>query len=247
MQNANGNTNQTETSDVTTPVKAKRNYTKKAAANPSNQTPIAAAINPAITQTMQPIQVAVASVSATPQLNINSLRLKLGYGETLSVKKVLVTVPVKKPNKATFFRIRDGEEWEFPALILERKEDNETYLVTADVAELVNGLVRAAMLYLAVDRKGNPTLVPVPLPGIDGRRNIWHESLLQAVELGKAKWVRVVPNMPAGANDVLEAQSVLDEPQWPANTMDQLVEIAFRGKIITDISHPVIQGLLGLA
>ena len=193
---------------------------------------------------------AVKAVAPTAPISasISSLRLdKLGYGETFPVKKQLVSVPVKKPSKSVFVRVRDGEAYEFAALVLERKEENETYVVSREIAELVPGMVRAVMLYLAVDRKGNPVLIPVPLPDETGRRNNWHESLLQGVILAKSNWVRIVANMPAGCNDVLVAQNVPDSPYWPEQTMEQLVEIAFRGKVITDANHPVVQCLLGLA
>ncbi|MFA6015449.1 MAG: hypothetical protein WC742_10315 [Gallionellaceae bacterium] len=193
------------------------------------------------------IETAVAATVPPGPLNIAGMRLTLGYGESFSVKKLLVTVPVKKPGKTVFFRVRDGAEWEFPALILTIKETNESYLVTREIAETIPGLVRGEMLYLSVDRNANPILINVPLPDDTGRRNNWHESLLQAVIYSKTQWVRVSANMSAGCNNVQFATNIPDEPHWPEQSMDQLVEIAFRGKIITDISHPLIQGLLGLA
>lgn len=221
---------------------AKRKYTKK------NSHPIEPLDSKAAPFSVAKLAALVATTVVEQSVKICDLRLdKLAYGESFSVKKQLVTVPVKKPNKGTFFRIRDGEEWQFAALILEHKEDNESYIVTREIAELVPGMVRAILLYLAVDRKGNPQLVPVPLPDESGRRNIWHESLLQAINLAKENWVRVVANMQAGCNDVMVAQNVPDQPHWPEQSIEQLVEIAFRGKVITDVNHPLIQGLLGLA
>lgn len=236
-------------------IPTKRKYTKKKSANesessiqPDKKTELAKSAANTTPPIPTKIATAVTSTIHGQSLNISELRLdKLAYGESFSVKKQLVSVPVKKPNKGTFFRIRDGEDWQFAALILERKEDNESYIVTREIAELVPGMVRAIMLYIAVDRKGNPQLVPVPLPDESGRRNNWHESLLQAVNIAKENWVRVVANMPAGCNDVMVAQNVPDQPHWSEHSMEQLVEIAFRGKVITDVNHPLIQGLLGLA
>jgi hypothetical protein len=51
--------------------------------------------------------------------------------------------------------------------------------------------------------------------------------------------------MHAGGYDVYEAEGALPEPEWPANNIDKLVNVAFRGKIITSLDHPVIQTLLG--
>ena len=34
-------------------------------------------------------------------------------------------------------------------------------------------------------------------------------------------------------------------PEWPEYDINQLVQVAFRGKIVTSLDHPVIQSLLG--
>ena len=61
----------------------------------------------------------------------------------------------------------------------------------------------------------------------------------------KLKWLRITANMHAGGYDVYEAEGALPEPEWPAHDIDTLVEVAFRGKIIASLDHPVIQTLLG--
>ena len=53
------------------------------------------------------------------------------------------------------------------------------------VAQEMGGLVRPVQLRAAIDRQNNVFLIPVPLPGEDGSRNPWHESLAQAVEHAK--------------------------------------------------------------
>jgi|GEM_PF-639086 len=188
--------------------------------------------------------------SATPasiskSTSISSLRIPIGFGAQMAVKKVTVHVPVGKPKKSDFFRVKGGEDGEFLAYIFEHKGVGETYLLSQDMAEIVPESVRIVRLYTATDRRGNPLLIPLPLPSEDGKYNPWHQSLAHAIERAKTKWIRVVANMPAGANDVLEAQGHLSEPEWTEHTIEQLIEIAFREKIITEESHPIIQELLG--
>ena len=88
-------------------------------------------------------------------------------------------------------------------------------------------------------------LIPVPLPGDTGTRNPWHESLAQAVEYSKLKWIRITANQHIGGYDVYEAEGLLPEPEWPEYDIDTLAEVAFRGKIIESLDHPVVQSLLG--
>lgn len=182
---------------------------------------------------------------ATTGPDLKSLRLPANYGATLGVKKLLTNVHVGKPKKANFFRTHTADEMTFPAMILENKEARESYVVVPDVAQEISELVRPVMLHAAIDRQNNVSLIPVPLPGEDGTRNPWHESLAQAVEHAKLKWIRITANMHVGGYDVNEAQADLPEPEWPAHDIDALVQVAFRGKIIIGLDHPIVQSLLG--
>jgi hypothetical protein len=183
--------------------------------------------------------------ASTTAIDIKSLRLAADYGETLGVKKVLTNVPVGKPKKHQFFRAHPSDDMTFAALILEQKEARESYLVMPDVAQQISELVRPVTLHTAIDRQNNLLLIPVPMPGESGLRNPWHESLAMAIDHSKLKWIRIAANMHTGGYDVCEATGVLPEPEWPAHDIEALVNIAFRGKIITNLDHPVVQSLLG--
>ena len=182
---------------------------------------------------------------STTILDLKALRLPANYGETLGVKKLLTTVPVSKPRKPQFFRTHASIDMTFNTMLLEQKETRETYVVMPDIAQELSELVRPVQLHTAIDRQNNVFLIPVPLPGESGNRNPWHESLAQAVELAKTKWVRIAANMHMGAYDVCEAQAPLPEPEWPEHNIEVLIQVAFRGKIIASLEHPVVQALLG--
>ena len=177
--------------------------------------------------------------------DLKSLRLKANYGATLGVKKLLTLVTVGKPKKQIFFRTHFAVEMTFDVMLLELKESRESYVVMPDVAQVVSELVRPVRLHSAIDRENNLFLIPVPLPEENGTRNPWHETLTDALEHAKLKWIRITANMHAGGYEVWEAAGDLPEPEWPADDIEKLVEIAFRGKIITSLDHPVIQTLLG--
>ena len=183
--------------------------------------------------------------TTTTGTDLKSLRLPANYGASLGVKKLLTNVLVGRPKKSNFFRTHPSDEMTFPAMILENKEARESYVVVPDVAQEISELVRPVMLHAAIDRQNNVFLIPVPLPGEAGTRNQWHESLAQAVEYAKLKWIRITANMHVGGYDVNEAQADLPEPEWPAHDIDSLVQVAFRGKIITGLDHPIVQSLLG--
>ncbi|WP_153146434.1 hypothetical protein [Dechloromonas sp. H13] len=180
-----------------------------------------------------------------PGFDLNALRLPQNFGEALAVKRLITRVPVRKPLKTEFFRVRPGEAWRFQTMILELKEERETFLLAPAVWEAVPELLRTAMLYTAIDRRNNVFLIPVPLPGSDGRRNPWHQSLAEVVAMAESNWVRSVANMQVGGYDMFVAEAELAEPEWPDITFPELVQIAFRERLIDSPEHPVITQLRG--
>lgn len=200
--------------------------------------------NPAASDDTTPKHVPPATPSAV-LLDLKALRLPADYGATYGVRKLLTTVPVGKPRGGTFFRTHPSDEMVFPAMLLEQKEARESYLVTPGVAQEISVLVRPVQLYAAIDRQNNVFLIPVPLPGETGLRNPWHESLAQAVERAKSHWLRLIANMLLGGYDIYVAGGALPDPEWPAHDIESLVAVAFRGKVITSLDHPLVQAVLG--
>ena len=160
--------------------------------------------------------------SIKSSFDLNELRLPATYCATLSVKKLLTNVAVGKPRKPQFFRTHKSEDMTFAAMLLEQKEDRENYLVMPDVAQKISEVVRPVVLHAAIDRQSNVFLIPVLLPGESGLRNPWAESLAQAVEHAKLKWIRIAANMRAGCYDIYQAEGTLPEPEWTEHDIEAL-------------------------
>jgi hypothetical protein len=180
-----------------------------------------------------------------PRRDVNAFRLPQNFAENLGVRKVLTHIPVQKPSPDRFFRAHPSATMEFHALIYEDKAAREIYAVVPSLADFFGRLAKPVVLHLAVDRRGNPFLIPVPLPSTSGSRNPWHESLAQAIEKAKTDWVRIASNLAAGVYDIFVATAGGPPPEWPDKVMDELVQLAMNGKIIDSSDHPVIQGLQG--
>lgn len=173
------------------------------------------------------------------------LRLSQNFSETVGVKKALVTVPVRKPNRQDFIRVHPSSDYRLETAVLELKEERETYLVDPILwTELPSELV-PKVLFTTMNRQGVLSLWPVRMPGEDGRLDEWNNSALEAAEMAKDSWIRLVANMSLGAYEVYEAAGTLPEPEWPTLDFGQILEVAFKGQYITDIDHPVIRRLLG--
>jgi hypothetical protein len=58
-------------------------------------------------------------------------------------------------------------------------------------------------------------------------------------------WVRLAANMSLGGYDVYQATGDIPEPEWPELSFQEILGIAFKGKLICDLNHPAIRRLRG--
>jgi hypothetical protein len=187
--------------------------------------------------------------SANPfaEFDPSELRIDQSFLNRAAAKKLLTTIPVRKPKKQDFVRVHPDEKYRLPAFLIELEEDREVYLVKPGFsAQLGESDYFAATLYLCINRQKVVSFWPVKLPKPDGRQLNWHTSMQEAAEKAIKKWVKVAANMDLGAYEISEAEGVFPEPEWPEQSMSELLSIAFKGRIIGDSEHPVILKLRGL-
>ena len=181
-------------------------------------------------------------------IDLSSIRLSQDYTSDHGVEKVITNVPVQKTKNGAFIRIHPGAEHQLNAATIAIKGDTtESYLLTNGMLGHVPDMEKLVTLRLAVDKFNNPFLIPVPLPTFDGRRNSWGDSLAEAVKIAETKWVRLSANMAAGCYNIHVATALKDEPMWPNLTFAELLQIAYRGRIISSPDHLVLRQLMGLA
>jgi uncharacterized protein YbdZ (MbtH family) len=178
-----------------------------------------------------------------------SLRLDPEYLKSGGVKKLLTTVPVRKPNKQDFIRVHSDPDYRLCGIaMIELREDRETYLLLPSYAQgLDSHLFHCCNLYLAINRQKVLSLWPVKLPEPGGRISGWHSSAVEGAEKAMTQWIRVVPNMSLGAYEFFVAESALSDPEWPSPLppLRDLIQIGFKGRIVKGDDHPVMQKLRG--
>jgi hypothetical protein len=173
------------------------------------------------------------------------LRLTQTFAEGAAVKKLLTTVHVGKPSAQDFVRVHPDEAYRMTAAVLELKDEREVYIVLPSMHGELAGEWYAANIYTAINRQGNVRLWPVRLPDATGKINTWHRSALDAAEHAMSKWVRISANLNNKAYDISVATACIPDPAWPEESFQQLLEIAFRGRLIDRIDHPVVKQLRG--
>jgi hypothetical protein len=135
-----------------------------------------------------------------------NLRIDQSYLSQPAARKLLTTVPVRKPHKQEFIRVHPAESYRLNAALVELHDERETYLVLPRlISELREGEYFVATLYLCVNRQKVLSVWPVKMPNPDGRQSAWHTSAADAAERAMKTWIRVVSNMGLGAYEAYEA------------------------------------------
>ena len=178
-------------------------------------------------------------------ISLEQLRLSQDFAANLGVKKAILTVPVRKPNRQWFIRVHPGEDWRLQTGVIELSEEREVYLVDRPLWADLAGEIIPKVLFTAINRQGVVFLWPVRLPDLDGRIDEWNRSALLGAQMAMDRWVSVRADMSLGAYQVFEATGEFGEPSWPDLPFAKLVEIAFKDKFIRSSDHPVLRKLRG--
>lgn len=175
------------------------------------------------------------------------LRISQDFAAGLGVKKALLTVPIRKPDKAAFVRVHPDPAYRLETAVLELKEEREIYLVDPEIRDelAAESTFGARAFFTAMTRQGVLFLWPCRLPGADGKIDEWSRSALEAAEMATKSWIRVTSNMALGAYEVFEASASIPEPKWPDLTFRAILKIAFKDRHIDSLDHPVLQRLRG--
>ena len=174
--------------------------------------------------------------------DLDAIRLPQDFGASSGVKKLLTTVPVRKPNKSLF--IRTHAEFRMDVSLLKYGTENDLYLVMPSMIAELEELPKPHRLVLAIDRTNTPFIWPLAHPDPE-HPLLWHSSAMEADLEARASWIRIEANKNLGAYVMFVAQGQLSEPIWPDVPWNQLVSIAFKQKIIDSPDHVVAQKLRG--
>jgi hypothetical protein len=178
--------------------------------------------------------------------DLNYLRLDQSFIESGGVKKLLTTVPVRKPNPQDFVRTHADPAYRLALAVIELRDDREIYLLPPPIAQQLPGEYATVTLYTTINRQGVVHLWPVKLPGSDGKIIEWHRSAAEAAEKAMERWIRVKANMSLGAYDIFEASATIPDPLWPELSYQELLRVAFRDRYVNNLDHPVVKRLRGL-
>jgi hypothetical protein len=101
---------------------------------------------------------------------------------------------------------------------------------------------------LALGAKPNDVffLCEVPTQNLD---NTWNETNLQACEQAKTYWTQATSRREEGVDgykiSFAKDQDAFPEPNWPKQSLSDLIEKTFAGRMIDAPDHPALLRLIG--
>jgi hypothetical protein len=185
------------------------------------------------------------AVNSSDRVTLSQLAVDPAMIGTTSTK-MHVTVSAGRPAPGAWIRTHpDPHYWMVSAGL--KSLDGTLYLATTDVLGAVSEDVRYYQLVTFTTRAGALGVWPIVMPGPDGKPTGWTQSALEAATTAKKEWVRIRANMSSGGYEVHRLLVTIPEPDWPDLTFEQILNLAFKDRIITAVDHPLVRQLRGLA
>ena len=135
----------------------------------------------------------IEAAASDDPFDLERLRLNPEMLEAASVKKLLTTVPVRKPLAQDFVRVRPEPHYRATLAFIELKDDRETYIVDLGAVPELAGECLFANLFTAITRTGVVFMWPVKIPAADGRISEWNVSAATAAQHAQGKDAQTDP------------------------------------------------------
>ncbi len=179
--------------------------------------------------------------------DLDALKLSLEDAGMAGSTEVLTRVPVRKPTKDEYFRIRSGDENTFTTMIYEDRTKREFYFVTPAMIPIMRSAsdVTVATLVQFMTKQNVMGIFPLKVATDSSGPNGWQDTARHAAQLAKTDWIRIKADMALGGYRIYKAEGDLGEPEWPDMSFNELLDLAFKDRVIASADHPVLNNLFG--
>jgi len=179
-----------------------------------------------------------------------ALRLPPSFVETAGLKKLLSTVPVRKPHDQEFIRVHPDPAYRGNYACIKLKEDGEFYILKPEIAREISEETISVIIYTCVTKTGLVFLWPIKIPVEGAQGQLWHSSAHECAEEAMHDWRRIKTNRGLGAYEATKSDNpnaATVEPKWPSVSFGELLKLGFQktGRYVSSFEHPVIKLLRG--
>jgi hypothetical protein len=188
-------------------------------------------------------------VEAPDPFDLDRLRVPANYEADAAVKKLITTVPVRRPHRQEWIWVHPHEDFRGVFMTIELREEREMYVALPQIAQELPGEIQRRMIYTVQNASRVTFLWPVRVAAPGDRLDDWSTSAHEAAAKAMRERIRLVANRSLGAYEtfVTESPPTGFEPKWPELSFQELIKLAFRsGRLIDSFDHPVIRQIRGL-
>ena len=176
-------------------------------------------------------------------------------GDTISKggsRQIVNDIPVTRPGNSDWVWTCSDPAFRATCAIYEPKKSAATTRVrphlvmpaVVDVMQLGRG-IRRVEVFTYVDRHGNLGLWPIGFSA-DDRENGWIDTARDAAVNHSDKWLNISSDLATSTYRLAEPLEQLAPPKPPGLPLSKLLGIAFKGRVISTIEHPLMRELRGL-
>jgi hypothetical protein len=178
--------------------------------------------------------------AANPFANLDALRNPQDYEEFL-LGEAVSAFAVRTLKEAMHLRVNPDPKYSlFNQYIVITRIG--TYFVYPQFREALGPLPRRCNLHVAVDGHGECFLLLVkqPNPGQGQEDNAWYTTALTVAAAATKGWIKVTK--PGGDRwGHIPIKHKMFDPVWPTKPFEDLLNSAFPDRVITSLSHDLIQ------
>jgi hypothetical protein len=159
------------------------------------------------------------------------------------------SIPVRRPTKSEWVTVHPDPDYTRVVVLFEHRAKNATAYYFVLGAALQKELRKkygavARRIYLAQNNDGHLFLWPAGLPATDGSVNKWVQSEYQRIEAAQTGWIHSAADQHEQTYDIdYDAYGRIPPPEWPAESMDDLVKRAAKPCTIQEGDHPLLRRL----
>jgi hypothetical protein len=188
------------------------------------------------------------------KFSLNKFKSKRN-SEVANVETLLAGLPHHKISEAKdFVRLHSNEEtyWSdelcFVNVPIKGAKKDVMHIIEEDLAMqfLDSAVIQRFRLALATKPGDRFFLCHVPSQNLD---NTWNETNIDGCEKAKAFWAKVTSRGDEGVEGYkttfAREQDAFPDPQWPTQSLEELIEKAFEGRAIDRADHPGLLRLIG--
>jgi hypothetical protein len=179
--------------------------------------------------------------------DLESLKLSQDEVGILGSPELIELVPVRKPRKQEFFRVRPGDENCFTTVIYEDQQTRDNYFITPSMLPFARSITDVSVVTLVqfMTRQNVFGVFPLKLATDATAKNSWQTTAMAAAQHAKTKWIRIQADMMLSGYRIYAAESQLGEPKWPELSLSEVLNIAFKDKVIDSQDHSMVNQMLG--